>query len=48
MSASNSSKSVNIPGVAVKASFQSKVWVGGRLIRITLISLFTNPSIIFI
>ena len=28
--ASNTSQSLNLPGVAVKATFQSKVWVGGK------------------
>ena len=28
--ATNTCQLVNIPGVAVKASFQSKVWVGGK------------------
>ena len=28
--ASNTCQIVSIPGVAVKATFQSKVWVGGK------------------
>ena len=28
--ATNTCQSVNVPGIAVKATFQSRVWVGGE------------------